>query len=57
MTNIERIKNMETEEFAEFIIESACNHCTFHDDPEHCDTIPCVYGVIKWLNEEVENEE
>lgn len=56
MTNIERIKNMETEEFAEFIIESACNHCTFYDDPEHCDTIPCVYGVVQWLNEEVENE-
>ena len=65
-TNYDRIRIMDIEEMAKFLIDETgwdCNNCSEHhrlsDTPlrfEKCDE-KCVYHCVEWLNQEVTNNE
>lgn len=53
MTNIEKIKRMNSEELANFlsIHESPCEMCIFNKDKNDCLAYGCVEGIIDWLEQ------
>ena len=58
MTNLDKIRNMPAEDFAEYIINfNRCSKCVHYNKEEfecgYLETpIPCIDGVTKWLEQE-----
>lgn len=57
MTNFEKIKNMSVEEMAEWLQEdiNGCFCCIYGRDFTCPNT--CLYGISKWLESEVEEND
>lgn len=58
MTNLDKIRNMPAEDFAEYIINfNSCSKCVHYNKEEfecgYLETpVPCIDGVTKWLEQE-----
>lgn len=59
MTNLDKIRNMPAEDFAEYIINfNRCSKCVHYNKEEfecgYLETpVPCIDGVTKWLKQEI----
>ena len=51
-TNYEKIKTMNIDEMAEFLVDR-CSFCVFYKD-DNCWEQDCLVGHKQWLNQEVE---
>ena len=60
MTNAYRIRQMTDEQLANFLIEADMNICDFcaskYQANELCEEQDCTKGVLKWLQQEVQED-
>ncbi len=56
MTNLEKIKSMNTEEMAGFLADACCRNCAFYDSESVIKCIEanktCAEGIKIWLESE-----
>ena len=54
MTNGDRIRQMKDEELAKKL---RCNSCLYQIMKSECESLDCEYGILAWLEKEVEEDE